>query len=406
MKNENILMLCQQSWDIGIATNAKNLAKEFAKHNRVLYINMPLDINTVLRGFGQPEVQKRLRVLAGQAESLVQGEPNVWVLTPRVLGISINWVSSRGAFKVLNRLNSKLLAASIAQAAQGLGLDSYYLFQDGIIFQGLELKRLLAPRLSIYYLRDYMLAVPYFRRHGPWVEAQLIEQADVVVANSAYLADYGSQHNPRCYDIGQGCALEMYQAEAEHLLPPDLAGVPRPIILYTGYLTALRLDVELLLTIARQRPAWNLVLVGPEDSVFQQSELHGLPNVFFLGNKAPTELGDYLYHSDVCINPQLVNEVTVGNYPLKIDEYLAMGKPVVATRNRTMEKLFADHVHLAASPAEWLHHLGAALADDRTDVRRTRIAFAQSHSWQASVDQLYAAVARTEASQAPTLAEH
>ena len=48
MKQQNIIMLCQQSWDIDLGFNAKNLAKEFAKHNRVLFVNMPLDVNTVV----------------------------------------------------------------------------------------------------------------------------------------------------------------------------------------------------------------------------------------------------------------------------------------------------------------------------------------------------------------------
>ena len=56
--------------------------------------------------------------------------------------------------------------------------------------------------------------------------------------------------------------------------------------------------------------------------------------------------------NDVCINPQKVNPITDGNYPLKIDEYLAMGKPVVATRTHTMEDVFASHTHLASSIEE------------------------------------------------------
>ncbi|MBF9236495.1 glycosyltransferase [Hymenobacter sp. BT683] len=404
MKNQNIIMLCQQNWDIGIATSAKNLALEFAKTNRVLYVNMPLDVNTVVSGFKEPEVQKRLSVLFGRAEGLVQAEPNLWVLTPKVLGASINWLTSRKAFQALNRWNSTLLATSIAQAARSLGYESYYLLQDGIIFQGLELKRLLSPRLSIYYLRDFTIAVPYFQRHGPWVEAQLLNQADVVVVNSAYLGDYARQHNPNTVDIGQGCALDMYRAELEYEKPADLAHVTQPSLVYTGYLTAIRLDMDLLLAIAKQRPHWHLVLVGPEDEVFRRSELHDLPNVFFLGNKAPTQLAAYLQHTDVCINPQLVNEATIGNYPLKIDEYLAMGKPVVATATRTMECLFPNHVYLATGTAEWLQHLDTAIAASGRECIEARIALAHCHSWEASAGRLYAAVARTEARAQPALA--
>ncbi|GAA4346093.1 hypothetical protein GCM10023185_00280 [Hymenobacter saemangeumensis] len=391
MKNQCIIMFCQQSWDIGIATNARSLAREFAKDNRVLYVNMPLDVHTVFRVGRQPDVRKRLQVLAGQQPSLLQAEPNVWVLTPRGLALSINWLPSRRLFAALNRVNSRWLAASIGQAAQALGFGSYVLFQDSIIFQGLELKQLLRPKASVYYLRDYMLGVPYFRRHGPWVEACLLEQADVVATNSAYLGDYARRHNPNTHNIGQGCVLGMYQADTTCPRPADLAPVKQASLVYTGFLTALRLDIGLLLAIARQRPHWDLVLIGPEDAAFRRSELHGLPNVYFLGAKPPEQLAAYLQHADVCINPQVLNETTLGNYPLKIDEYLAMGKPVVATHTRTME-LFAQHVYLASGPAHWLQLLDRAMAEGGPSPAADRIAFARSHTWAASVAVLYTAL--------------
>jgi len=393
MKDQNIIMVCQQNWDLGIGSNAKNLAKEFAKQNQVLYVNIPLDVNTLLRGYRKPEVRKKLRVVLGQTPGLAQVEPNLWVYTPDTLCLSVNWLASKPLFSALNTLNSKLLAASIRKATRTLGFSTYYLFQDGIVFHALDLPRQLQPLKFVYYLRDYMLTVPYFRRHGPWVEAQVMKQADLVVSNSAYLNDYAQQHNPQhSRYIGQGCVLALYQASQKHTLPPSLAGIPHPIIGYTGSLTGLRLDINLLLAIARSHPEWSLVLVGPEDPDFQQSDLHSLPNVHFLGRKAPEELPAYVSHFDVCINPQVINEVTVGNYPLKIDEYLAMGKPVVATHTRTME-LFAQHVYLAAGEQQWMEQLTQALHEQSpTTLATSRIAFAQSHTWAASVDLLYAAL--------------
>ena len=400
MQDGNIIMFCQQSWDIGIASNAKNLAREFAKHNRVLYVNMPLDVNTVLKGLGEPAVRARLRVLLGQQESLVNAAPNLWVLTPRVLGLSINWLRPGRTFDTLNRWNSQLLARSIRQAARTLGFEDAVLLQDGILAQGLELRRLLVPRRAVYYLRDYTLGVPYFRRHGPRTEAQLMRQADLVATNSAYLADYARQHTAHAHDIGQGCVLAMYDADAAHSCPADLAPVPQPRVVYTGFLTTQRLDIGLLLAIARQRPQWSLVLIGPADEAFARSALHQLPNVHFLGSKRPEELAAYLRHGDVCINPQVVNEATVGNYPLKIDEYLAMGKPVVATRTRTME-LFADHVYLAAGPDQWLALLDEALRGAGPSTAGARIAFARSHTWAASVQALYQALDALPAAKGP-----
>ena len=396
MQGQNIIMVCQQNWDLDIDSNAKNLAKEFARHNTVMYVNMPLDTNGLLLGRSRPDVKKKMRVVLGQAEGLVQVEPKLWVCTPGVLCLSANWINSKAPFRRINRFNSLLLARSIGKAAKQMGFDGYYLFQDGIIFQALELPRLLRPRKFIYYLRDFTLTVPYFRQHGPWVEAEVMRRADVVVTNSVYLNDYARQHNQQnSHYIGQGCVLSLYQASARYAQPTELTNLSGPLIGYTGLLTGLRLHIDLLLSIARQRPNWNVVLIGPEDVDFQNSSLHELPNVFFLGRKPPEELPAYLSCFNVCINPQAINEVTVGNYPLKIDEYLAMGKPVVATRTRTME-LFQDHVYLAEGEAEWMAQLEHALHDHDPKLAEARIGFAQSHTWKASADLLYAAIETAE----------
>ena len=74
---------------------------------------------------------------------------------------------------------------------------------------------------------------------------------------------------------------------------------------------------------------YSIVLVGPEDEDFMKSKLHQIENIFFLGSKSEVELSSYINGFDVAINPQLVNMMTIGNYPRKIDEYLAMGKPIV-----------------------------------------------------------------------------
>jgi teichuronic acid biosynthesis glycosyltransferase TuaH len=394
MQNQNIIMVCQQNWDLGLGTNAKNLAKEFAKNNRVLYVNMPLDINTLLRNFNTPEVKKKIRILRRQQEGLTKVEDNIWVYTPNFLSLSINWLSWQNLFVKLNRFNGQLLAQSIQKAVKSLHFSSYYLLQDGLLFQGLELKRLLQPIKFIYYLRDYMITMPYFQRHGRWIEESLLKQADVVATNSAYLADYALQYNSSSYDIGQGCVLSLYQAEADYPLPDELATIAPPRIGYTGFLTNLRLDLDLLEDIARQRPDWNLVLVGPEDEAFRQSELHTMPNVHFIGSKTPAQLPAYLKHFDVCINPQVVNEITMGNYPLKIDEYLAMGKQVVATYTKTME-MFENYTYLCHTKKGWIEAIEKAITYQKPHSKDERIKFAQSHTWKSSTQKLYTALANS-----------
>ena len=91
---------------------------------------------------------------------------------------------------------------------------------------------------------------------------------------------------------------------------------------------------------------------------------------------------------DVCLNPQLVNEITIGNYPRKVDEYLALGKPVIATTTKTME-LFKEHVYLCAGLEDYKVAVEKALFENTEENKKQRIQFARSHSWENNVAMIY-----------------
>ncbi len=139
------------------------------------------------------------------------------------------------------------------------------------------------------------------------------------------------------------------------------------------------------------KPEWNFVLIGPEDEKFKSSALHKLPNVYFPGLKKEQELPSYLAQFDVAINPQLINEVTVGNYPRKIDEYLAMGKPVVATANVTMQ-MFKDFVYLGRTAEDHISNITEALNENSDELKNKRVEFAHSHTWANSVTAINQAI--------------
>ena len=158
---------------------------------------------------------------------------------------------------------------------------------------------------------------------------------------------------------------------------------------------SLRLDLEVLEYIAENRPEWNLVLVGPEDDAFKASRLHQLSNVHFLGNKTADELPSYLGCFDVAINPQVINPVTIGNYPRKIDEYLVMGKPTVATRTEAMS-VFADYTYLAKNMEEFIICIEKALEEDTEERRQQREMFAKQHTWENNVKEIVIAIKKAK----------
>ncbi len=388
MTNRDIVIVGQQAWDVEIGSNCKNIALEFSKHNRVLYVNAPLDRITLMRHRADNKVQRRLNAIKGEEENIVAIGANIWNYYPDVMIESINWIGNKTLFNKLNHYNNKRLGKSIQKAIDALGFQNIILFNDNDIFRSFYLKDILQPDKSIYYSRDYLLAVDYWKKHGTDLEPKLIASSDICVANSTYLAEYCRQYNPHSYYVGQGCELDMFTSYHCIRKPIDVRYLESPVIGYVGALQSIRLDIELIEYIATQKPEWNIVLVGPEDDEFRLSDLHKKENIYFLGSKQTNELPAYINAFDICINPQAINAVTIGNYPRKIDEYLAMGKPVVATKTEAMS-IFSEHTYLAASKDEYITLIQKAIQEDCICKRQQRKEFAAQHTWQNSVQEIY-----------------
>lgn len=388
IKNRDIIFVGIQAIDGNIGSNAVNIATEMSRHNRVLYVNYTLSRITKRTESDDPNIQKRIRILKGQEPDLVQLSDNLWTFYPKCVLESISQLPFDGLFNFLNKINNARFSKEIKRAIDILNFKNYFIINDSDVFRSLYLRENLNPEVYIYYTRDNLKATPFFKRQGTRLERQLMKKVDFVIANSSYLADYAREFNPKSYNIGQGCDVNLFDKKLISKIPDDIAKIDKPIIGYIGVLYSLRLDIEILVHLAKNKPEYQLVLVGPEDEDFLKSELHQLSNVHFLGNKTMEELPSYLNQFDVCLNPQTLNEVTIGNYPRKIDEYLAMGKPVVATKTITME-MFADYTYLATTKEDYVQLVEKALQENTVEKENEREKFARNHTWTNNVEEIY-----------------
>ncbi|MFH1297957.1 MAG: glycosyltransferase [Bacteroidota bacterium] len=406
MENRDFIIIGLPAWDLPIATTRKYTAIEISRKNRVLFVNLPLTRSSYLKNAKDPKVQKRKRILEGKEPDLVQVSPTLWVLYPKMVSESINWIPVHQIFYFLNYLNERIFASKIKKTVCELGFHNYIILNDNSMLTGYFLKEMLNPSLYIYLLRDAVTLVPYHKKHGTWLEPKLIAKSDLIVTNSQFFCNYTIQHNPNSHTIGQGCDVSLFSDKDDTLpLPADVREIHRPIIGYTGAITTIRLDPGILEFIATQRPDWNLVLVGPEDEGFKNCRLHQLQNVHFLGRKDPEELPGYVKSFDVAINPQIRNPITDVNYPLKIDEYLALGKPIVATKTAFMD-YFKDHVCLASTYEEWVHGIEQVLQENSPEWIAKRKALAAEHSWENFAGKIYALSLDTEKKKKPSIDPH
>jgi len=389
IKDKDIIVVGIQAWDIEIGSNCKNIALEFAKENRVLYVNPPMVRSVMRKQKHKESIQKRIRIKNGIEDDLVEISPNLWNLYPKTLIESINWVPIHAIFKILNKKNTIGYANDIKSAVSRLDFNNVILFNDSSMFLGLHLKALLQPETYAYYMRDYLVKVPYWQKHGERIESQVVKKADVVLTNSEFFEEFCRQYNPNSYMVGQGCDVSLFNDEDDTIkIPEDFNDIPSPVFGYVGSLTTLRLDIELLEFVAEQKKDWSVVLVGPEDADFKNSNLHNLPNVFFLGRKDASELPNYVKGFDITTNPQLKNNLTIGNYPRKIDEYLAMGKPIIATNTKAMQ-MFKEHVYLGDTKEDYVTLIDKALAENTSNRIKNRIEYAKTHTWTNNVKAIY-----------------
>jgi glycosyltransferase involved in cell wall biosynthesis len=393
--NRDIVITGLQPWDVDLGSNCVNIAQEFAKHNRVLYVNYPLNRLVAIREKNNPSIQKRIRVIKGEEEDLEQVSSNIWVLTPKCMQESISQLRPNWIFDMMNYFNNKRFAKQIQSALIRLGFKDYILFNDNDIYRSFYLNELLKPSLYVYYLRDNMVSVKYWLLHGERIQSKLMKKVDLVTANSTLLRDTGLKQNPHSYYVGQGCDFTLYDETKIHQVPHDLQKISHPIIGYIGAIWTLRLDINCIRHLAINRPEWSIVLIGPEDDDFIHSDLHSFKNIYFLGKRKQEELASYLKYFDVAINPQVLSPETIGNYPRKIDEYLSMGKPVVARKTDAME-VFSDYCYLAENNNEFLIQTENALAENSIEKKEKRKEFAHSHTWENSVSEIYKAMEHVE----------
>lgn len=111
--------------------------------------------------------------------------------------------------------------------------------------------------------------------------------------------------------------------------PADQASLARPRIGYFGVIDE-RMDLGLVEGVARARPDWSIVMLGPVVKI-DPASLPKLPNLHWLGSKPYAALPAYLANWQVGFMPFALNEATRFISPTKTPEFLAAGVPVVST---------------------------------------------------------------------------
>lgn len=249
----------------------------------------------------------------------------------------------------------------------------------------------LRPDVLVYHAYDLFKLTPGWNRCSHQLERRLVNQADLVIASSAAIAesleaDYGCR--PVVLPNGADSRLFASVADALDPEPDDIAAIPRPRIGYTGNLNR-KVDFALIESLAIKHSDWQFVFVGAlanldDVTTGAVERCKRLPNIHFLGGKPPKDLAHYVGAMDVNIMCYRIGVGlwTEGVYPLKMHEYLATGIPVVSADIASARE-FKHVLACARDREEWDAYLSDALDGHGVGTKESRRAVAIENDWSA-----------------------
>ena len=299
-----------------------------------------------------------------------QPENTLSVVEPRYLPFPGNPLARRINRRLLTNLLSKhakpattdqrpVIWVSLPNAVDAL----YYLEKTG-----------LQDAVVIYYCCDDFAALSGVDHQAiTLLEQELVGKAEVVVATSdALMNKFPAQ---KSHMVPHGVDIGLFYSPV-----PRAEDLPegRPVAGFYGSI-ADWVDLTLLEALAKRMNEWNFVMIG--QAKVDVSTLEALPNVYFLGAKPHHELPRYSQHWQASLLPFVQNGQIEACNPLKLREYLAAGKPVVAT-DFAMARQYAEHVSIADGVEGFAQALEATLREKPAvgELRRRRVA---GESWQA-----------------------
>jgi glycosyltransferase involved in cell wall biosynthesis len=228
--------------------------------------------------------------------------------------------------------------------------------------------------LQLYHCYDEIGAAEWFGVHGAQLEEEYMPKVDGIVCTSRGLFNTKKAYNDNTFLVQNGVNFELFNKGFN-----DNIAQEKKIIGYVGTIDD-RLDYPLLEKLFEDFKNWEFHFVGRCNYDPGRQILEKYDNVKMPGSVPVTELPKVLSTFHAGLIPFVENDFTRGIYPLKINEYLAAGIPVILTRFSDLSE-FEDIASICDSHEEFSQLLGQEVEEDNLSRRRQRVEIAQTNSW-------------------------
>lgn len=218
-------------------------------------------------------------------------------------------------------------------------------------------------------------------------EALLVKRADFVIVSSNNLKNKLTENYPneakKLTVINNGVDMKTFTLNQtiDTKETEIVKANNRKKVAYIGTISDW-VNISMIYKLAKEMSNVDFYVVGPLDRHINMDEYNDLDNMIFTGPQPYYTVPAIIKQMDVMIMPFVLNEVVESVNPVKIYEYLAMGKPVIATGYSETYQ-FANLIETYNTETEFAELLKNQLAinSDNPDLIEKRIAFASNNSW-------------------------
>lgn len=378
-----VVCLSSQEWDTPLPTNRQQIMRRLGERGHVvLFVEtggfLGKHLARIVAGPDRGSVMRRL----------VTGERVGTSVTVRK---AVNVLPWGQRFAVCDRINGAVNAGVLRRATSSLPRTRVVWLYDP---RATWATRAAPDALAVYdCVDDYAEQVSGGRNRGLMARAdrRAATAARLVFTTTRALRDRHLATNPNTHLVGNVGEFSHFAPAADRSLArSDLQQLPRPVLGFVGNIVPGKVDLDLMGQVADLDPTRALVVAGPVDPAFGRAfdELAARPNVHALGPIPYATLPSVVASFDVGLIPYASNAYTRNVFPLKLFEYLAAGKPVVATGLPELEGLEPDVVVVNDARAVDAAVRGVlATLVSEADVRR-RQAIAAENTWETRTDRL------------------
>lgn len=381
----DVLCISSIDWDFIWQGHQEIMSTLAAQGHRVLFLENTGVRSPNLRDL--PRLRQRIRNWWRSTRGFREERPNLFVYSPLVLPLPYS--------RVARWINRTLLIQSLRRWMRAVGFSRPVIWTFLPTPLAHELIDHLDPVLTVYYCIDDLASSSPEARRISTSEVAMFKRANLVFVTSEMLRQKAAAVSSNVHFFPFGVRFQSFESVrlGPRETPADIATVRRPIVGYVGGMHQW-IDQELAAEVARRLPNVTFVYVGPEQC--DLSRLRACPNIVLLGGRPHSSLPAYIREFDIGIVPYRLSDYTSNVYPTKLNEYLSMGIPVVATNLLEITRFNERHdgvVEVARNADEFVAAIERTLQSPQAGTADKRIAVAASNSWQARIEQMLRLIA-------------